>query len=222
MTPRAVERSARKPSPRSLLSVDDLALERVLWRVRLRLERRLRWLRSAYGEDELTAVTPSTRLDFAIAGRDDPSLEAAWLAQDARSAEIDHELSEIERAVASDKDSRLARLRDVFGLDPREVDVLHATLAMALDPGLVRATAAMGEGGANGDRTEASVARLFGHDRRGAARGDGALRRWDLVKSRDSGGSPTLRDRSAHSGLACRPRRARRTASFEHESGDAP
>jgi hypothetical protein len=159
---RARAKAPAEPSP------DEVAVERILWRVRLRLQRRLRWLQSL--DDRATA---------ALSGGDHPAAEAAWRAHDVAGGELEAELAAIERDIFEDRLSRVAQLCGVFGLEPRETDVLHATLATALDPSLRQVVAAVSDR-RDGAITESLVARLFDHGRRGPP-GDGPLRNWRLV-----------------------------------------
>ena len=171
---RAAERTAARVLPLTD-HAPSAVLDRVLWRVRLRIRQRLHWLSSGL------AATADDELHAQLTGRDDLRAELAWRAHDAAAAELEREISAIETEIARDETSRLARLRSVFGLSSIETDALHAVLAAALDPAVGRGIAAI-TGRASGGIQESAMARLFGHELHTALPATGPLMLWELVR----------------------------------------
>lgn len=165
------------------------ALERVVARVRLRAARRAAWLRKLWAEEEKpggeVAVT-HREMDTHLGDRDAPEAEAAWLASEPAVAGLNRRIADVEDAIARDADSRLASLVRTFGLGDESADVLHACLAVALDPALGRVYAYLNDHVARGYVTEELAARLFGRGRGGVWPATSPLRRWELVRERET------------------------------------
>lgn len=167
----------------------------VLARVRLRARRRVAWLRAMWrGLGELPSGSAvHAEVDACLADRDAPDAEAAWLAAEPSIAACNEALRDVESSLSVERFSRLAQLRALFGLEPAEVDVVHACLALALDPSLARVYAYLNDHGARAYATESLVARLFGHGRTLQWSAESPLRRWEIVAERDvAPGEPAL------------------------------
>jgi len=161
----------------------DPALGRVLARVRLRARLRVEWLRTLWREAGPSfdpGVISHAEVDLALDDRDRPDDEAEWrrIAADPATLEA---LEAVEAAIAADTTSRLARLVRVFGLEPAEIDLVHACLAAAIDPGLLRVFGYVQDQAGRTQVTDSLVARLFGHGRVLGLDGDAAVARWLMV-----------------------------------------
>jgi hypothetical protein len=161
------------------------ALQLVLARVRLRARRRSAWLRKLWGEEvapgggiEIAHAEIDTHLD----DRDSPAAEAEWLARAKEVVDDGRELRRVERRLDDDRASRLARLEKTFALEGPDRDVLHACLAVALDPSLGRVYGYVQDHAGRPFVTEALTGRLFGHGRATRLRGDSPLAAWALVE----------------------------------------
>jgi AAA+ superfamily predicted ATPase len=169
----------------------------VLDRVRLRARRRAAWLQALWqkegapGDARAIAHTEiATHLD----GRDAPVAEAAWIASEERAAAWNHELAQIEAAMAADDTSRFALLHQIFGLGPQDSDILQMCLALAVDPALARVYGYLQDHAGRSYATEMLAARLFGYGRCILWSPESPLRRWELVHEREvvPGEPPTL------------------------------
>ena len=152
-------------------------LELVLARFRLRAQRRAAWL---YGLWQQPADDPAPEL----ADDDAPAAEAAWIAADPDARLLSERIEAAEAELAGHGRSRLAQLCLIFGLSAEEVDLLHACLAVALDPSLERLCAYL-QGRARPFVTEELAARLFDHGRCGIWEPESALYRWEIVRPRE-------------------------------------
>lgn len=179
----------------------DPALERVLLRVRLRAQRRVAWLRKLWSEEEPPgghfAVTHG-EVDTHLLDNDSPAAEAAWVASDPLAVHLTAEIEGLEREIAADEESRLARLQRIFDLTAEDRDILQACLAVSLDPSLARVYAYIQDVAARGYATEELIGRLFDHGRRAVLKPASPLRLWRLVAERETApGEPRM--------LACDP-----------------
>ncbi|MBZ4420168.1 ATP-binding protein [Myxococcus sp. RHSTA-1-4] len=166
----------------------------VLTRVRLRARRRAAWLRHLWAGEprSLPNVVAHAEVDQLLEDRDAPEAEAAWwTAHGPR--DLVEALRQVEAALAADEHSRLGRMSRLFGLEARERDLLHACLALAVDPALARVYAYLQDHSGRGYVTEELVARLFAHGRCSALGVEAAVRRWELVVEREvAPGEPRL------------------------------
>jgi adenylate kinase family enzyme len=171
------------------------ALELVLLRFRLRARRRTAWLRHLRAEEvELAGSSAAVHgeMDAILADRDSPQAEADWLEAEPWSADWSAELRAVEEARAVDTTSRLARLRQIFGLSREESDLLEACLAVALDPSLARLCAYLQDHTGRAYMTDILAARFYGHLPCGVFSGESALSRWEMILARDVGaGEPS-------------------------------
>jgi hypothetical protein len=165
------------------------ALELMLARIRVRAKRRIAWLRKLWNEEGESggrlAVTHA-EIDTHLDNRDSPEAEAAWYSNDGQISEWNRELSRIEAEMAADKDSRLTRLRRIFGLNNYEFDLLQTCLAVILDPALGRVYAYLHDHVGRGYPTENLAARLFGHGRNSLWTSESPLRTWELVREKET------------------------------------
>jgi hypothetical protein len=163
----------------------DPALGRVLARVQLRARLRVEWLRTLWREAGPTigsSVISHAEVDLALDDRDSPDAEAEWQRTAADPATLGA-VGAVEAAIAADTSSRLSRLVRVFGLGQAELDLLHACLAAAIDPALLRVFAYVQDQAGRTQVTDGLVARLFGHGRVLGLDGDAALVRWLMIES---------------------------------------
>ncbi|KXK49560.1 MAG: AAA family ATPase [Anaerolineae bacterium] len=162
--------------PPPAITSDASALETVLLRVRLLAERRLSWLEQRRGT--VNGTPAPSEIDALLGDMDDPAAEREFhAAQPSLSARIEA----IERALDADRDSRLAALIRVFGLDALDRDVLHVCLAAAADPGLARLFAYLHDDSTRPYPTLGMIARLCGHGRFMALPATSPLRRWRMI-----------------------------------------
>ena len=89
--------------------------------------------------------------------------------------------------MARDTSSRLARLKQTFGLSEDESDLLEACAAVALDPALSRVCAYLQDRVARSYMTEDLAAALYGYGRCSVWTRESGLYRWELISSCDSG-----------------------------------
>ena len=166
------------------------ALELVRLRFRLRARRRAAWLRRLRAEEIERAGNSATihgEMESVLSDRDTPAAEADWTEAEQWAAEWFTEVRAVEQAQADDTDSRLARLRQIFGLSSAESDLFEACLAVALDPTFAGLCAYLQDHARREYMTEALSARLYGHGPYGVWNGESALARWELVVPRDVG-----------------------------------
>ncbi|MBN1875041.1 MAG: AAA family ATPase [Anaerolineae bacterium] len=168
----------------------DPALERVLLRVRLRARRRAAWLRKLWSEEGAPggkSVVTHAEIDTHLADRDTPQAEIVWFASDPMMMQLNHQIAEVEKAIAADEDSPLARLSQTFGFDAQDEDLFQACLAVTLDPSIRRIYAYIQDHAGYGYPSESLVARLFDHGRYCRWGPESPLRRWELVTEREAG-----------------------------------
>ncbi|MCP4623537.1 MAG: hypothetical protein GY850_08405, partial [bacterium] len=174
----------------------DPVLNLVLTRIRLLAKRRIAWLRKLWsgqingGEEK---VGLHTQVDSCLDDYDMPESEASFLAHDESVQLWNRELSEIDRLLEEDENSRFTLLHRIFGLDKEESDLFQACLALAVDPGLSRVYAYLQDHSARAYVTEELVARLFGHGRCLLLSSESPLRTWSLIIEKEVGrGEPRL------------------------------
>jgi hypothetical protein len=174
------------------------ALQRVVERVRLRAQRRIAWLHQLWAEEVATstgtnAVNPQTvtpaEVAAILADRDNPAAETVWIENEPTLKPLNSVLAQLEAAIETDNLSRLALLREIFGLSAREGDVFQLCLALALDPALERVYAYLQDRSSRNYATEELAARLFNHGCAITWKAESPLRYWDLVSEREV--SPT-------------------------------
>lgn len=147
----------------------------------------------ATGEHELPAIVAAVQLalyqDLAwrehraaapetVDALDEDAAVRAWRATDPRGQELTALRAQADAAVDA-ASPRLAHLVSLFGLDPREREVVRVLLAAALAPELAGAFASLH---GRGVPTEAAVARLCAHGLRRVVTPDSPLARWELVR----------------------------------------
>jgi adenylate kinase family enzyme len=154
-------------------SPEPTALELTVARFRLLARARAAWLRR--GREEVTEI------DALLDDRDSPEAEAEWVARSEWVKPWAAELRAVEAALVDDRTSRLAGLRQIFGLSAEEQDLLEACLAVSLDPSLGRLCAYLHDHAGREYMTENLAARLYRHGRCGVWNAESALYRWELI-----------------------------------------
>ncbi|MEM7037781.1 MAG: hypothetical protein AAF570_12430, partial [Bacteroidota bacterium] len=142
------------------------ALDLVLGRVRLLARRRVMWLREIWreaGQESEGRLNFHGMVDTILAERDQVELERAWQVSHPDLQELNAQLAEIEQSLAEMQQTRLTYLCWRFGLSREEIDLLHACLALALDPELERVFSYLQDHNARGYVTLALVRKLFGY-----------------------------------------------------------
>jgi AAA+ superfamily predicted ATPase len=168
---------------------ESLALALVLERFRLLARRRTAWLRRLWAEEGEpvgnVAITHG-EVNAILDDRDAPEAEETWAATEPWAAEWGRQLRAVEDEMARDTTSRLARLKQIFGLSPEESDLFEACLAVSLDPSLARLCAYLQDQVGRAYMTEELAARLYGHGRCGVWNGESVLYRWALIAAHEA------------------------------------
>jgi hypothetical protein len=157
----------------------------VLRRIRLLARRRIAWLRKTWvrvTENSNEEFNTHIEVDGYLDERDIPFLETAWYQQDAAMQDVAYLLNETEEALFNDTNSRLNILARTFGLNQLETDIIHACLAISMEPNLGRVYAYLQDNAARGYVTESLVARLFGYGNCIILPADSPLKIWGLIK----------------------------------------
>lgn len=137
-------------------------LDMVLLRVKLRAERRRRWLRHLLAQSGMGTESDYHQLIQGILeGRDNPGEELAWLEEQSDLEGLNLDLKEVEQRLMEDQTSRLSALVRHFGLDGAEIAVLHTCLAIALEPQLERVCSYLQDHNGRGFVTLPLVSKLF-------------------------------------------------------------
>ena len=157
----------------------------VLRRIRLLARRRIAWLRKTWtgisetGNGEFNA---HTEVDGYLYDHDIPSLEKEWYEQDKAMQDIAYSLNETEQALFNNTASRLNILASTFGLNRLETDIMHACLAISIEPNISRVYAYLQDNAAKGYVTESLVAGLFGYGNCIILSASSPLKIWGLIK----------------------------------------
>lgn len=165
------------------ISEDQTGL--VLRRIRLLARRRIAWLRKTWAEvSEHSNGTfdAHTEVDGYLFDRDLPHQEASWYEQDSAMQDITFKLNETERSLFNNTSSRLHALSHIFGLTRLDTDIIHACLAVSIEPNLGRVFAYLQDNAARSYVTESLVARLFGYGSCIVLPPTSPLKIWGLIK----------------------------------------
>jgi hypothetical protein len=181
LTAATKERSEGSEGPAQAPTLEVSATEAVVFRVRALVRRRLAWLEYVQSAPDADAGAASARAT--LDDRDDAELERRWADSRPALRTLTAETKAIEDALDGDAASPLGRLVSVFGLSRAERDVLHVCLALELEPGLSQSFASVQEPGGRGFVTMSLVSRLCGWAREERVGANGALLRWQIVKS---------------------------------------
>jgi len=157
----------------------------VLKRIRLLAQRRVAWLRKIWvagTENSNTEFNAHTEVDGYLYDRDVPALESAWYQQNIAMQDITDLLNETEQALFNNTTSRLNILARTFGLNRLETDIIHACLAISIEPNLGRVFAYLQDNSARGYVTESLVARLFGYGNCIVLPATSPLKIWGLIR----------------------------------------
>jgi hypothetical protein len=163
-------------------------LQLVLRRIRLLAKRRTEWLRTLWaqeGEPGGKHSITNAEMDAALEHRDAPAAELVW--QHSNATRTTGELRLIEKALATQRNSRLSLITQTFALRPEDCDLLQLCAAVAIDASLARICAYLHDNATRPYVTEELAARLFEHGRLGLWHGNSPLARWALIESRDLG-----------------------------------
>jgi ATPase family associated with various cellular activities (AAA)/Winged helix domain, variant len=165
-------------SPRA--SKLDLELELL----RLRLRRRILWLRSWWGSDPLHGVgallASDSRVD-ALARRPDPEDEAAFYADDDEAARIDEALAELQTELDAAPRSPFDSLVEFFRLTRIDRELIALALAPEIDPGFERLYAYAQDDASRRFATPQLAVDLFGYEARLRLVAKAPLRRLRLL-----------------------------------------
>lgn len=165
-------------------STEDLA-GLILKRIRLLARRRIAWLRNTWTmatENNNGEFNAHTEVDGYLYERDIPLLEKEWYQQDTAMQDIAELLNETEMALFNNTTSRLNILARTFGLNRLETDIIHACMAISIEPNLGRVYAYLQDNAARGYVTESLVARLFGYGACIILPAGSPLKIWGLIK----------------------------------------
>jgi AAA+ superfamily predicted ATPase len=204
------------PAAEAWSSLNRRYLELELKRLRLRLRRKVLWLRTVWEEDPLEGyqgmVVSETRADQALAGRDEEG-EAAFYRENDDAQAMGRQLQEVREALAQQKNEMreagvvpaLDLLVRTFGLTSFERDVLVLCLAPELDASFQKLYAYVQDDPSKTYATPHLARTLLaaptprGEDERSVRDGEGShflfrspLRRFRLVRV-DDGGTEVVR-----------------------------
>ena len=160
--------------------------DRLLQRVKLRCRCRIAWLRNVWIEKNGKPVEDAfanyhSEVDSYLNDKDIPAAEKHWIQQQPYLQSWVNELEKLEEALKRDKQSRLAKLKEVFLLSEIECDIIQACLALVLDPSLSAVYAYLHDHKNRGYVSLSMVARLFGHDRYIAIGSGSPLKKWEII-----------------------------------------
>ena len=174
----------------------DPALEQVLLRIRLRARRRIAWLRKVWteaGAGNGNGAGVHFEVDAFLSNQDAPAAEAAWYETAREVQALNEAIAQVEADMGQDEHSRPALLTRIFCLSGEEVNILHACLAIAIEPNLGRVFAYLNDHSGRGYVTEELVARLFGHGYCLALSAASSLKVWGLVAENPAGNGEPAR-----------------------------
>lgn len=157
----------------------------ILHRIRLLARRRIAWLRKSWTgitENSNGEFSAHTEVDGYLNERDIPLLEKKFYEQDEAMQQIAYSLNKTEQALLSNTACRLNILARIFGLNRLETDIIHACLAICIEPNMGRVYAYLQDNAARGYVTESLVARLFGYGNCIVLPAGSPLKIWGLVK----------------------------------------
>jgi hypothetical protein len=174
-------------------------VEAILQRIRLRARRRIAWLRmvwsqqlTAGGEKGVSAV--HAEIDGYLFGPDSPEAEYVWYAEEEEMTALNEDIARMEKLIDEHKESRLASLVHIFGLDEQETDLLEACLALSVEANLGRVYAYLQDDSGRPYVTAELASRLFGHGLYLTLGAGSPLKAWGLVTEHPAGpgGPPRL------------------------------
>ena len=188
MTAAAKPRHAAKEPQQIQPAQGSIAL--MLARFRLLAGRRAAWLQALWSsevEHAQRGLISHGEVAAALEDRDSPEAERAWDESRGRVAVWKRDLRQVEMSLSEDRESRLARLRAIFGLNAEEQDLLEACLSVAVDPSLARVCAYLQDRASRTYMTEELAARLYRRGRCGVWAAESPLFRWELIESHEVG-----------------------------------
>lgn len=166
--------------------------ELVLQRIKLRAKRRIAWLRKLWSENNEKASGSNTfnyhmEVDGCLDITDSIADENNWYENNNGLYELNKTIEAVETKLKADHTSRLAKLAKFFKLNAAEKDILHAFLALYLDPNLARVYAYIQDHTSRTFVTGQLVARLFGHGSFLTINSSSPLFTWGLINEIETG-----------------------------------
>ena len=157
----------------------------ILQRFRLRAWRRVAWLRQVWQK-----TSPQNKnlgayhqeVDRILLEVDHPLAESQWYEEKETQQNINEDLQSVESALNADNTSRFFMLKEIFGLNQLESDLLQACLVVALDPQLARVCAYLQDQMNRPYITNELVARLYGHGVTINLSPESPLKIWRLIR----------------------------------------
>ena len=143
----------------------DLAVL-ILNRIQLLSRRRIAWLRKTWTgvtEKSNGEFNSHTEIDGYLYDRDNPFREKDWYEEDTAMQEIAYALNKTEQVLFGNTGLRINILTSTFGLSRLETDILHACLAISIEPNMGRVFAYLQDHSGRGYVTESLIARLFSY-----------------------------------------------------------
>ena len=165
----------------------DLAVDRILQRIRLKARCRIAWLQKLWSEEIPAdpALVSHAEIESVLEDRDSPQAEATWFAENELLTELRSDLYQLEQAMVDDQESRWSLLCQIFSIEADDADLLQACIGMQVDPTLSRLYAYLQDHPARGYVTEDLVRRLFGYGRNSICHSESPLRLWNLVSEKE-------------------------------------
>lgn len=168
----------------------------VIQRVRLYAQRRTRWLRYQWAvstnEAEPTDNAPA-EIDTYLANMEPLENEWVWYETTEEIQSLNRAIEQINKKVTHETTSRLYQLITDFGLSQPDIDIVHACLAIAVEPNFGRIYAYLHDNSTHGYVSESLVARLFGHGYLLPINTHSPLKTWRLITTHEMGRSEPAR-----------------------------
>ncbi|MEJ7828884.1 MAG: AAA family ATPase [Segetibacter sp.] len=170
----------------------------ILHYVKLCASRRIAWLRKSWAENGADdainkAFNTNTEIDGCLNITDTPVAEREWYSNQQDIQNVNNEIENVADQLRRDKQSRLLKLADIFGLSEPEKDILQACLALYIDPNLGRVYAYLQDHNGRSYVTRQLVARLFQHGQFLSIGSSSPLFIWGLVAETEMGKSEPAR-----------------------------
>ncbi|MCG8327024.1 MAG: ATP-binding protein [Chitinophagales bacterium] len=157
----------------------------ILQRFRLRAWRRVAWLREVWQKttpENKTLGAYHQEVDRILLEVDHPSAESEWYKKTEAQQAFNEDVQTIETVLAEDKHSRFFLIKEIFGLNQVEADLLQACLVVALEPQLGRVCAYLQDQMNRPYITSELVARLYGYGTTIRLSPESPLKTWRLIK----------------------------------------
>ena len=164
--------------------------ELVLTWFRLLARCRGAWLQNLWMNDSSIhgrATVTHAEVAGILDDQDSPKAELEWSRQQEPIVLWRAQADEIRNRIGSDKESRFARLVQLFNLQPEELDLLILCSAVAFDPSLSRVCAYLQDHSGRTYLTEQLAGRLLAMDRPGKWTPEMNAFHWELIQRRETG-----------------------------------